>query len=81
MNSKENGQILRKVTRKIIFTFVSMLTPAFEDAYATAPLRFPRFKPEVEEILIIDPFRWTSHMRLHTYFETNQQPVKLVLKT
>lgn len=58
-----------------------MLTPAFEEAYATAPLNCPRFKPAVEEILITDPFRWASHIRLHTYFDTNQQPVKLVLKT
>lgn len=58
-----------------------MLTPAFEDAYATAPLSCPRFKPADEEILIIDPFRLATRMRLHTYFDTNQQPVKLVLKT
>lgn len=62
-------------------TIVSMLRPAFEVVYATAPYCWPRFKPEVEPILITDPFCFASHIRLHTYFGTNQQPVKFVLKT
>lgn len=62
-------------------TLVSMFTPAFEDAYAAAPGNCPRFKPATEEILIIDPLIWASHMRLHTYFDTNQQLVRLVFKT
>lgn len=65
----------------LLNTFVSMLTPAFEEAYAVAPGNCPLSKPEIEEILMIDPFLFESCMSLHTYFETNHVPVRFVLNT
>ena len=62
-------------------TFVSIIRPAFEDEQAAVPWNSPRFKPPIEEILIIGPFCRASTVRLHTYFDTNNEPVKLVLKT
>lgn len=57
------------------------MTPPFEDEYAAPPGKCPRFKPPIEAILIIVPFRCASRMRVHTYFDTNQVPVKFVLNT
>jgi len=61
------------------FTFVRILTPALEDEYAAEPGNWPRFKPAMEAMLIMDPFLCASRMRLHTLFDTSHVPVRFVL--
>lgn len=51
----------------------------FEEAYATPPGSWPRSRPAMEEILMIEPPVLASRMRWHTNFDTSHGPVKFVL--
>lgn len=61
-------------------TFVMVLRADFEVAYARAPGRWPRLRPAVEDMLIIDPPWLDATMCRPTYFDTNHDPRKFVLK-
>ena len=50
----------------------------FEQVYATLPGKCPRFRPSIEEILIIDPPFLAARMRKQTYFDTSHVPVAFV---
>ena len=55
-------------------------TPVLDATYAAAP-GFPGLTAAAEEMLMTDPFCFALRMSLHTCFETNHSPVKLVART
>lgn len=62
------------------YTFVIVLMAVFEQEYARPPGSWPRSRPAIDEMLITDPPCLASRIRIHTYLETNQVPVRFVLR-
>lgn len=72
---------LKSIAKLYYITLVNAFSPAFEEAQAAAPGNCPRLRPAIEEMLITDPPQPPSRIRMQTYFDTNQVPVKFVFIT